>query len=167
MSRTKDKSLDAVFLEVERVLDTIENSRLVTKLLAIRGYKNYTAKEVSYLFKTKPRTVFKWVELFKAHGVAGLVDHKKGHRTALLNLEQRDQIKVWVDSSATPQGEPIHWTLGLLCVYVEQVFGIIIKKSAMGNTLKKMGIALKRPRPSHVSSDPVQQAEFKKKLWNS
>jgi len=162
MSRTKDKSLDAVFMDVEKVLGTIDNSRLILKLLAIRGYKNLKAKEVSILFNTKQRTVFKWVEQFKANGVLGLIDSKKGHRNALINPEQREIISGWVDSSQTPQGEPIHWTLGLLCGFVEQEFGIVIKKSAMANTLKKMDIVLKRPRPSHIDSDPEKQAEYKK-----
>lgn len=162
MSRTKDKSLEAVFTEVEKALDTIENSRIIVKLLAIRGYKRYNAKELSSIFKTQARTIYKWIELFKLHGVAGLIDNKKGHRPALISSEQQVQIRVWIETSQTPQGDPIHWTLGLLCVSIAQEFGITIQKSAMANTLKRMGIALRRPRPSHIKSDPNQQAEFKK-----
>ena len=162
MPRTKDKSLEAVFIEAERALDSIKNSRLVIKLLAIRGYRTLKAKEVSVLFNTTQRTVFKWVEQFRDEGVAGLVDNEKGHRAALLNQEQKDTISGWIDSGKTPEGEDIHWTLELLCTHIERVFQIVIKKSAMGNTLKKMKIVLRRPRPSHINSDPEKQEEFKK-----
>lgn len=162
MSRTKDKSLDAVFLEADKALKTINNSRLVLKLLAIRGYRNLMAKEVSVIFNTQPRTVLKWVEQFKENGVAGLLDHEKGHRTALINQEQRDIISEWIESSKTPQGDQIHWTLGKLCNFVQQEFGIVIRKSAMENTLIKMGLVLRRPRPSHINADPEKQAEYKK-----
>jgi len=58
MSRAKDSSLDTVFERADQALNTIDKSRVVMKLLAIRGYKYLKAKEISYLFNANIRTIF-------------------------------------------------------------------------------------------------------------
>lgn len=166
MSRSKDSSLSAVFQKAEEALSEIEDARLVLKLLAIRGYGNLHAKEVAKLFNTQTRTVYKWVELFKLHGVDGLRDRQKGHRAALLSPEHRQEIAKWIDAGKTPQGAQIHWTLDKLCQHISQEFGVEIKKSALSITLKKMHYCIRKPRPTHAQSSPEGQAVFKKNSRN-
>jgi hypothetical protein len=61
MPRPKDKSLQEVFLKADQALSEIKDSRLVMKLLAIRGYGNQKAKDIAALFNTETRTIYKWV----------------------------------------------------------------------------------------------------------
>ncbi len=152
MPRTKDKSLQEVFLAADRAISEFEDSRVLLKLFAIRAYANHHAKDVAALFDIEIRTVFRWVESFRKHGVEGLYDKPKGHKKALLDDEHRKQIAQWLASGKNPDGKKISWTLDKLCHYINSEFGIVIKKSALSNTLRKMGCGLRKPRPNHAQS---------------
>jgi len=162
MPRPKDQSLQEVFLKADQALSEIKDSRLIMKLLAIRGYGNQQAKEIAALFNTQTRTIYKWVELFRKHGIEGLQDKAKGHRKAILDDEHREQISKWLDSSETPDGKPINWTLDTLSQYIKAAFGIVIKKSALSNTLRKMLYVIRKPRPTHANSTEEERSEYKK-----
>ena len=162
MSRTKDKSLQEVFLKANRAISKFEDSRVLMKLFAIRGYSNLQAKEIAVLFNVETRTIYKWVELFKKQGIKGLQDKPKGHRKAILDANHREQIAKWLDSSKTPDGKTINWTLKTLCHYINTEFGVVIKKSALSNTLRKMNYALRKPRPTHAHSSEQERSDFKK-----
>jgi transposase len=162
MSRTKDQSLQAVFLKAEDALSKIEDSRLIIKLLAIKGYATHEAKDIASIFQTQTRTVYKWVQRFSQCGVDGLRDKPKGHRQALLSKEQKQEISKWLDSSKTPDGKDINWTLESLCYYIKLNLGVEIKKSALANTLKKMDYRIRTPRPTHAKGSEKDKADFKK-----
>jgi transposase len=152
MPRPKEKSLQEVFLKADQALSRIDDSRLVMKLLAIRGYSTQQAKEIATLFNVEARTIYKWIELFRKQGIKGLQDKPKGHRKAILDANHREQIAKWLDSGKTPDGKTVNWTLNTLCHYINTEFGIVIKKSALSNTLRKMGCDLRKPRPNHAQS---------------
>lgn len=57
----------------------------------------------------------------------------------------------------------MHWTLQRLSLEIKQIYELDISVAALGVTLKKMGIVLKRPRPMHYNSSPEKREEFKKK----
>lgn len=162
MPRPKDQSLQEVFQNADKALSEIKDSRLVMKLLAIRGYSKQQAKDIAVLFNTQTRTIYKWVELFREHGIQGLQDKQKGHRKAILEDVHRVQISKWLDSGKTPDGKEINWTLGTLSHYIDKEFGIVIKKSALSNTLKKMRYVVRKPRPTHASSTEEARSDFKK-----
>jgi len=162
VSRTKDPSLESVFLKAEEALSSIADSRLVVKLMAIKGYATHEAKDIASIFCTEPRTIYRWVSEFSLHGIDGLRDRPKGHRQALLSEEGKQEIAKWLDSSKTPDGKDINWTLETLCRYIRNVLNIEIKKSALSNTLKKMHYAIRKPRPSHAKGSEEERADFKK-----
>jgi len=162
MPRPKDQSLQEVFQKAEQALFEIKDSRLVMKLLAIRGYGSQQAKDIATLFNTQTRTIYKWVELFKLYGVQGLQDKQKGHRKTILEDYHREQISKWLDSGETPDGKPINWTLESLGHYINSEFGIVIKKSALSNALHKMRYVIRKPRPTHANSTEKERSDFKK-----
>ncbi|HRY83620.1 MAG TPA: winged helix-turn-helix domain-containing protein [Candidatus Cloacimonadota bacterium] len=162
MPRPKDESLQEVFLKADEALSEIKDSRLVMKLLAIRGYSNQQAKDIAALFNTQTRTVYKWVELFRLHGIQGLQDKPKGHRKAILEDRHMEQISKWLDSGETPDGKAINWTLDTISQYINTEFGIVIKKSALSNTLRKMRYVIRKPRPTHAKSTEQERSDFKK-----
>ena len=164
MSRTKDQSLQEVFLKADEALSAIRDSRFVNKLLAIKGHSDHQANELAALFNIQPRTIYKWVEQFRLHGIQGLTNKQKGHRQAILSQAYREQIAKWLDSGKTPDGEEINWTLKSLCWSISQEFGIVIIESALSNTLKTMGYTIRKPRPTHASSSEEDRSAFKKKL---
>lgn len=82
MSRTKDQSLQEVFLKAEEAISEIEDNRLIIKLFAIKGYATHEAKDIASIFHTQPRTIYKWVQQFSQSGIDGLRDKPNGHRQA-------------------------------------------------------------------------------------
>jgi transposase len=162
MSRTKDPSLESVFLKAEEALSSIEDSRLILKLMAIKGYATHEAKDIASIFCTEPRTIYRWVREFSLRGVEGLRDKPKGHRQSLLSEEDKQEIAKWLDSSKTPDGKDINWTLESLCHYIKLALDTEIKKSALSNTLRKMDYVIRKPRPTHAKGSEEERADFKK-----
>ncbi len=81
-----------------------------------------------------------------------------------LTGEKADAVRYWLNNDCNSKGEYVHWTLKRLSLELKLVYDLDISVAALGATLKKMKIALKRPRPMHYNSSPVKQEEFKKNL---
>lgn len=164
MPRPKDQSLQVVFQQAVQALSEIKDSQLTIKLLAIRGYSNHQAKEMAALFNVQTRTIYRWVQIFRKNGIAGLQNNPKGHRKAILDEDHKQKISEWLDTGRTPDGKEINWTLDALCRYILSEFGIVIRKSALSNTLHKMRYVIRKPRPAHAKGSEEERSSFKKKL---
>jgi len=162
MSRPKDQSLQVVFQQAVQALSEIKDSKLAIKLFAIKGYSNHQAKEMAALFNVQTRTIYRWVQLFRKSGLAGLQDNPKGHRKAILDDGHKQKISEWLDTGRTPDGKEINWTLGALCRYIYSEFDVVIKKSALSNTLHKMRYVIRKPRPTHANGSEEERSSFKK-----
>lgn len=132
------------------------------RLAAVRAYVRHSAEEVASFFDTEPETVIRWASKFHSHGVQGLENRPRGHRAMKLVPEMQVRVREWLDSDRDASGNLVHWTLRRLCLEVQAVFHVSLSVAAMGATLKKMGMALKRPRPMHYSSSPEAREELKK-----
>lgn len=164
MARTKDKSLDPVIEKARKELMNYDDDRIAFKLAVISSYKNNTPEQVIENFQIKRRTFFDWVKSFREEGINGLKSKKKGHKPPILKSNHKQIIENWIETSKTPGGKPIHWTLEKLSHYIQLELGLTIKKSALSLALRSMGITLRRPRPSHSKANAEEQASFKKKL---
>ena len=133
------------------------------RLAAVRAYTTRSAEEVALFFDTKPETVIRWASKFHLHGIRGLENKARGHRKMKLTTEIQETVKKWLKNDEDHKGWPVHWTLNRLCLEVKEVFAVEISVAAMGNTLKKMGMAQKRPRPIHYNSSSEAREDFKKK----
>ena len=133
------------------------------RLAAVRAYVRHSAEEVATFFDTEPETIIRWASKFHSQGLKGLEGKKRGHRRMKLTAEMQDAVRGWLEGDADHAGNPVHWTLGRLCLEVREVFAVGISTAAMGSTLKKMRMALKRPRSMHCNSSPEAREEFKKK----
>ena len=133
------------------------------RLAAVCTYVNHSAAEVASFFGITAETVIRWASKYHAHGIAGLGNRNRGHRPMKLNGENADTVRYWLNNDCNSKGEYVHWTLRRLSLEINQVFGLDISVAALGATLKKMGIVLKRPRPMHYNSSPEKRKEFKKK----
>ena len=116
------------------------------RLAAVRAYVSHSAEEVAAFFDTEPETIIRWASRFHASGMQGLENKSRGHRAMKLTPEIQACVREWLDSDRDMSGAPVHWTLQRLCLEVGKAFGLSISVAAMGTTLKKMGITLKRPR---------------------
>ena len=133
------------------------------RLAAVRAYVSHSAEEVASFFDTEPETVIRWASKFHSSGLQGLENRSRGHRAMKLSPEMQAHVREWLDRDQDASGDRVHWTLRRLCLEVEKVFRVSVSVAAMGSTLKKMGMALKRPRPMHYNSSQEAREEFKKK----
>ena len=133
------------------------------RLAAVRAYAERPAEEVAAFFKTAPETVIRWAAKYHSFGLKGLENKVRGHRRMKLPEDAQASIREWLEDDVDHSGREVHWTLRRLCLEVKLVFSIDISVAAMGSTLGKMGMALKRPRPMHYNSSPEKREEFKKK----
>lgn len=133
------------------------------RLAAVRAYTTRPAYEVASFFDTKPETVIRWASKFHLYGIQGLENKTRGHRRMKMTPEIQDAIRKWLEDDRDPAGRPVHWTLKRLCLEAKEIFAVEISVAAMGSTLRKMGMAQKRPRPMHYNSSREAREEFKKK----
>lgn len=162
MARPKQKVDDEVINKAESDLKTLKDSDIALKLLTIINYGKYPGAEVAKFFHTSQRNIFRWIEKFKESGIEGLKPRDKGKPQELLNTEQKQQVEMWIIKSQDYKGNDVNWTLEKLSKSIKEYFGIEIKKSAISNNLKKLGIVRRRPRPVHHQADKERQADFKK-----
>jgi len=133
------------------------------RLAAVRAYTMRSAEEVASFFDTEPETVIRWASKFHRYGLQGLENKMRGHRKMKLTAEIQDAVRKWLEDDMDHARCPVHWTLRRLCMEVKSVFSVDISVAAMGSSLKKMGMVLKRPRPMHYNSSAEAREAFKKK----
>lgn len=143
--------------------ESLSDWKLVHKLTGIIAYANHSARQVGEMLGTTTETVIRWASAFKHRGIDGLHDRAKGHRPRRLDAAAERLIREWVTTARDADGKKVHWTIKRLCIEAHQRLGVTIGHTAMGESLHRMGLALKRPRPSHYQADPARAAEFKKK----
>ena len=162
MSRPKQK-LDADTLKkAEEAYKTLKDGKIALKLLTIISYGSYPVNEVAKIFRAPERNIFRWLEKFKRGGIEGLKPKAKGHPQKLLNEVHKKQIEEWIVQGQDYQQKETYWTLEKLSNSIKSYYGVTIKKSALANNLKQLGIVQRRPRPVHHLADKELQAEFKK-----
>jgi len=162
MGRPKQSMSASQFDSIERDIAAFPNGSVIRKLTILQSFFFLTTEQVSKAHRINPRTLFRWINLYKQYGVEGLIDRPKGHKHAILNDEMKSSIVEWISTQKDSDGKPIHWTLDKLRRELERVYGVKISKSAMSVNLAKMKISFRRPRPTHIKADKEKQADFKK-----
>jgi transposase len=141
----------------------INESQLAIKLQTIISCAKHPVETVSSVIGKDRVTVWRWIKAFKDNGVDGLIDKPKGHNPSKLNEEQRAQIATWLNTGKNSKGEPTHWTLKKISMFIEEEYGIKITKTPLWMTIQGMGFRQKVPRQTHASADKEKQSAFKKK----
>ena len=163
MARPKKMLTDEDIEKLQSITRGDNTAAVGYRLAAVRAYTVHSAEEVASFFDTEPETVIRWASKFHLRGVQGLENKARGHRRMKLTKEMQEAIREWLNNDVDRTGQPVHWTLKRLCLEVKSVFSVDISIAAMGSTLKKMGMAQKRPRPMHYKSSSEAREEFKKK----
>lgn len=122
----------------------IPGGKLAIQLKAIIISANYPVIQVAEIFGVSPRTIFRWIDKFKAKGSAGLKDQPKGHKRAKLTDKQKKEIKQWLLSGKDASGKKTRWTLGKLKTELEKISDINVSTTALWNHLKKTNLTIKK-----------------------
>ena len=164
MGRSKGAIDDGTVLMAQRELELIKDSGLVIKLQAIISCGAHPVNLVASVLGKDRVTLWRWIRVFKEHGVSGLSDKPKGHNPAKLNVDQKQRVYQWIDAGKNARGETTHWTLKKLGMEIEEEFGVKMSKTPLWLMVRAMGFRQKVPRRTHVLADKEKQEAFKKNL---
>ena len=146
MGRPKKDENKELSSLAETELSQINDSVVCVRLLAIMQASERSVEEVAKNFKVSPRTVFRWMNNFKSHGINGLRGGTKGHRQSKLSHEHKEEISKWVKFGVNSHGESVNWTLEKLRHEIKEEFDIEISIMPLWLHLQKMGCELKKSK---------------------
>lgn len=89
---------ESIFEQAKHDFDSIEDSKVVLKLLAILAYKDNTSEAVAKIFQLSQRHFQKIIHDYQLYGIDALMQHPRGHNPSKLNDSQLDEIKQWIIS---------------------------------------------------------------------
>lgn len=161
MARSKSIP-ESLFEQAQHDFNSIKDSKVLLKLMAILAYKDNTSEAVAKIFHLSQRHFQKIIHDYQLNGIDALRQHPRGHNPSKLNKPQLAEIKQWIISCKNKNGKEVNWTLSKLQKEIKTRFHIEISTVAIWNHLHAMGLVIKVPRPTHHKGSKEKQAEFKK-----
>lgn len=79
-------------------IGTIPFSKVTMKLQAISAVSHCTILKVSEVFNVTNQTIKFWIRSFEKYGIKGLETKVKNPRKPKLTIEQKEQIKLWIEN---------------------------------------------------------------------
>ena len=122
-------------------------------------------KEVAEFFGVRTNTVSDWMSLYKAQGLKGLRDHRKGPKSEdvkLLSKTQENQIQKMITDTMPDQLKLSFslWTRKAVKELVEREFGVLLAINTMGDYLRSWGFSPQKPKKK-----AYEQCSKKVKKW--
>lgn len=162
----------------ERIWPTLENSTLAEvnatmrcarslrshdRLLAIRTFSlGYSHEQIAAIFNISVRTVQRWVKLFNAAGVDGLIERPRSGRPLAISAEKAAEFKCLIDH---PQlAGQLHWTARKFHGYVRRELDTELGYSTLVRWLHGENYRLKVPQPWPDRQDEEQRAAWRREL---
>ncbi len=103
------------------------------------------------------------IKRFNAEGIAGLVDHPKGHRRERLSEgEQAILVNRILRGPDPNRGEPCTWTLADLCRFIEERFSKTMCPQSMSRVVRRLGLSRQKARPIHPQKNAKAAEAFQK-----
>ncbi len=118
-----------------------------------------TQKELSEIFGVRPNTVSLWVKSYKAHGLKGLQDIKRGVKPEdkkLLSSEQELLIQKMIIDKMPDQYKLSFslWTRKAVKELIERELGIVIAIRTTGDYLRSWGFTPQKPKKKAYEQNP-------------
>jgi transposase len=116
-----------------------------------------SAREAAEVLGVHERTVTRWLEWYRAGGLAAVEGRHAGGQGApsYLTPAQREELAAEV---ATGRFR----TAARIRIWVEERWGVAYTEGGMYALLQRLGCAPKVPRPVHEKADAAAQARWKK-----
>lgn len=149
MPKTIDFILsDIELLQIEQIIKTSKNSRLVKRATGIRmlhfGHNSY---EIGQVLSVSAPTVYSWFHRWKAEGLQGLENRPKSGRPAVADAAY---LKVVEDTLGQDPGELGYdftlWTIQRLNQHVSQMTGKQLSDERLRLILLARGWVYRRPK---------------------
>jgi transposase len=152
-------SIKALFRKDERYTIGI---RLYAVLQVAMGQPS---RKLEDLYNTSFKQITNWVHRFEKEGIEGLKDKEGRGRKALLNDQQREEVRKLLDQS--PEGNGFNtstWTGPMLIEWVKNNYSIEYKKAQIYNIIKSLGFTYQKGKGIFPETDKDKQEAFKEAL---
>jgi transposase len=133
--------------QVEKLLESDENYRIVVKLFAVLLLtRGYSSRALEKFFLTSFKQICNWADRFDAEGVKGLRIKQGRGRRSRLTVQQRVQLKA--DLSKSPKEFDYHsvnWSGALIKEHISKMYQVEYKQSAVYYLMHQIGFSFIPP----------------------
>lgn len=146
-----------------------------TRLQAVRLYgSGYPVENITEITGRPRRSLLRWCQQYRRHGIGGLEDQRRGGNRALLNEAQladvADKLRQYrpvdtlgPDDIATASGQ--HWTVPDLKQALQQWHGVVFQSdSSYRQLFQRCGFSYQRSAKVFRSRSAEQVANFQEQL---
>lgn len=149
LSEAEERELAELY---RRTNDADLRSRCHMVLLSHQGM---SAWAIGRLVRVSGQTAINWIRRYEAEGIKGLYTRPRAGRPPRATAEYRDRLEKVVRVTPRVLGQDFSlWSTGSLASYLEQETGIGLSRQRVGELLKKLGLAVRRPKLRVTSPDP-------------
>lgn len=137
-----------------------EKLRLQGVLLKLEGR---TTTDVADICKCRVDWVCRTVRKYNAGGPEALADQRGGAFSAVLGVEDKEELRRVVLEEEPPGGGL--WTGKKVAKWIHERSGVEVTAQTGLNYLHSLGFSRQTPRPRHPAADQEAQEHFKKGAW--
>ena len=137
------------------------------RLLAVRRLLDGdSVQEVAEFLEVEPRSVQRWLRVFREQGWQGLFARAPLGRPAKLSATQEKIVLRWLQDSPTEFGFPTElWTCQRLAQLIKEEWGIHFHPEYLPRWLRKRGFTPQRPQRVPRERDPERIAHWLATEW--
>jgi transposase len=133
--------------------DELERRRLLAVRRMLEGY---AADEVAEFLDVSPRTVWRWLALYRETGFAGLAARPAPGRPRKLTATQEKIVRRWLCDDPTEHGFPTElWTASRLAELIQREFGVQLNPRYLTTWLRDRGFTSQKPQRVPRERDPA------------
>src|SRR6266566_985054 len=153
------------FMRTEGSSDELQRRRL---LAVQRVNEGFTVEEVADFLAVTPRTLWRWLAAYRAHGPEGLAAQSGPGpgRPPKLTSTQEKIVRRWLSDPPTEYGFPTDlWSAPRLAQLIEQVFGVHFHPHYLSTWLRQRGYTPQKPRRVPREKDEEAIARWLAEDW--
>jgi transposase len=145
---------------LEHVFHTAADRKLRDRVqLILMAHRGRPHRSIAQDLGLTPRSVQRWLNVYRARGLQGLYPRKAPGATPKLQADLAPTIRQWVIEGPQAQGlDRANWTYAELATHLYRTHGIEVRKSAMQVFCQRHGIRPYRPTYRFLRGDPAKQA---------
>lgn len=174
MSRKREQITSEQIQELANVYDRCSHGPTRTRYQAVRLYaEGYSAREILAIARCSAKSLMNWWRKYRAQGVSGLKDKRKGGNHTKLTAEQRADVRELLHAytpvqllgpkSAMADGE--FWSVADLATLLLQRYQVRYRSPVSYRTLlKQCGFSYQRSQKVFRSRSEAKVAEFEEQI---
>ena len=130
-------------------------------LIILKAFKIKSSYKIAELTDTSHTKVQRWINRFNKDGFKGLKDKPRTGKPPKLTKKQKQVLEKTLDA---PKEFSVGWRTLEVMDKIKKLFGITYTMQHVRRLLYQIGYSKVKPRPAHISKDPIKAKSVVKKL---